>query len=106
MTHAANSNGQLNTDKPFSSDHPVADKVRETLHQSVDTVANKAAMTEESLRKSADSSAEAMAEKQAEMSAKWNNSKVKQYAVENPVATAGIAFAAGALIASFFGKKS
>lgn len=85
--------------------HPVATKVKDALHESVDALAERAAATEESLRETAQNSSENFTEKQAELSNKWNNSSVKQYATENPVATAGIAFAAGMLFSTFLKRK-
>ena len=94
---AANSKGE--------NAHPVSDRVKDTLHSSVDALSERVAKTEENLRNSATQSSEAVAQKRKEMEAKWEQSSVKRYAVENPVATASIAFAAGALLASFMRKK-
>ena len=85
--------------------HPVADKMKDTLHESVDTLSEKAAATEESLRETAHNSSQNIAAKHQEMQSKWNDSAVKKYATENPVATAGIAFAAGMLVSTFLRKK-
>lgn len=89
----------------INSGHPLTDRVSEALHTSVDTVSEKAASAESQFRHNADSSAAALKNQTAEVQNKWNNSKVKQFAAENPIATAGIAFATGALIAGFFSKK-
>ncbi|MGK2231812.1 MAG: ElaB/YqjD/DUF883 family membrane-anchored ribosome-binding protein [Colwellia sp.] len=94
-----------NTDKQTKSTHPIADKVQGTLHESVDTLAQKAASTEDRLRNAAQSSGESLAAKQAEVKEKWEQSSVKKYATENPVATAGIAFAAGVLLTSLLLRK-
>jgi len=94
-----------NTDKHTKSTHPIADKVQGTLHESVDTLAQKAASTEDRLRNAAQSSGESLAAKQAEVKEKWEQSSVKKYATENPVATAGIAFAAGVLLTSLLRRK-
>lgn len=88
-----------------NSKHPVADKVKDTLHESVDALAARAAVTEESLRDGAQNSSENFAEKQAELQSKWNDSSVKRYATENPIATAGIAFAAGMLFTAILKRK-
>ena len=91
--------------KEATSTHPVADKVQDTLHESVDTFAQKAATTEERLREAAQSGSENLAAKQQEVQAKWDQSAVKKYATENPIATAGIAFAAGVLVTSLLRRK-
>ncbi|MEG3768349.1 DUF883 domain-containing protein [Alteromonas sp. 14N.309.X.WAT.G.H12] len=85
--------------------HPYTDKAQETLHSSVDKLASSAAKAEENLRASAADSAENMAERKAQLDAKWKRSGVRKYAIENPIATAGIAFAAGMLVTSLLRKK-
>jgi ElaB/YqjD/DUF883 family membrane-anchored ribosome-binding protein len=91
--------------KKSKSTHPVSDKVQDTLHESVDNIAEKAASTEDKLREAAQSGSENLAAKQKEMQDKWQQSAVKKYATENPVATAGIAFAAGVLLTSLLRRK-
>ena len=46
-----------------------------------------------------------MSERKRLAEQKWQASSVRNYAVENPVATAGLAFAAGMLVTSLFRKK-
>jgi ElaB/YqjD/DUF883 family membrane-anchored ribosome-binding protein len=46
-----------------------------------------------------------MAERKRLAEQKWQASKVRNYAIENPLATAGIAFAAGMLVTSLLRKK-
>jgi ElaB/YqjD/DUF883 family membrane-anchored ribosome-binding protein len=87
------------------SNHPVADKMKDTLHDSIDTLSEKAAATEQGLRDSAAKGSEDFAERKEQLEQRWNGSSVKQYAVENPVKTAGIAFAAGALLATILRGK-
>lgn len=94
-----------NSIKKSTSTHPVSDKVQNSLHESVDTLAQKAASTEERLRDAAQSSSESFAAKQHEVQEKWQQSAVKKYATENPIATAGIAFAAGVLLTSLLSRK-
>lgn len=98
-------NTTSNSAKKTASTHPVADKVQSTLHESVDTLAQKAASTEERLREAAHSGTENFAAKQQEVQAKWEQSSIKKYATENPIATAGIAFAAGVLLTSILRRK-
>lgn len=93
------------SDVKSSSGHPVSDKVKDTLHDSVDTLAKKAAQTESSIRETAQASSEALSRKQEEVQAKWESSSIKKYASENPVATAGIAFAAGMLLTTLLKRK-
>lgn len=88
-----------------NSKHPVADKVKDTLHESVEALAARAAITEETLREGAQNGSENFAEKQAELQAKWNDSSVKRYASENPITTAGIAFAAGMLFTAILKRN-
>lgn len=87
------------------STHPFTDKAQETLQSSVDRLAQSAARAEENIRASAADSADNMAARKAEMDAKWKASGVRKYAVDNPVAAAGIAFAAGMLVTSLLRKK-
>jgi hypothetical protein len=88
-----------------SSAHPVSDKIKDSLHESVDTLAEKAASTEASMRDAAQHGTENFAAKHQALETKWNESGVKKYASENPVATAGIAFAAGMLLSTFLKRK-
>lgn len=88
-----------------TSSHPVTDKVQDSLHDSVDTVAGKAAQAESSMRAKAAETADNMTERKRIAQEKWEGSAVRKYAVENPIATAGLAFAAGMLVTSLL-KKS
>ncbi len=87
------------------STHPYTDKAQESLHSSVDKLASSASRAEERLRETAADSAENMSARKKEMEAKWQKSGVRNYAVENPIAAAGIAFAAGMLVSSLLRKK-
>lgn len=88
-----------------TSTHPYTDVAQDTLHSSVDKLAKSAAKAEENLRATAADSAENIAARKAQMDAKWQASGVRKYAVENPVAAAGIAFAAGMLVTSLLRRK-
>ena len=103
-THTAQPNPSLENgiDKTKS---PLTEKVRETLHDSVDALATKAADAEAGLRDGTKESADAIENQAQKFQSRWEQSRVKQYASENPVAAAGIAFAVGALAASFFSRK-
>lgn len=93
------------TSKAANKGSPVTEKASAALHKTVDTLADKAASTEEKLRTTASNSAESMANQQKMIQEKWDSSKVRGYAVENPLATAGIAFAAGVLLTSLLRKS-
>ena len=86
-------------------DSPIADKVSETLHHSVDSLAEHTSVAEEKLRQAASSSVETMTDKQQQAKDYWDNSAVGKYTKENPVKTAGIAFAAGMLLTTLLRKK-
>ncbi|TYK65730.1 DUF883 domain-containing protein [Colwellia echini] len=87
------------------SNTPISDNVTETLHQSVDTLGEHAANAETRIRETASHSSETIADKQIQLKEYWDQSNVGKYAKENPLATAGIAFAAGMLLSSFLRKK-
>ncbi|MCU7555855.1 DUF883 domain-containing protein [Alteromonas sp. ASW11-19] len=87
------------------STHPMTDKLQETLHSSVDKLAGTASVAEENLRDTASASAENMAARQRLAKQKWQASSIRKYAVENPVAAAGIAFAAGMFLTSILRKR-
>ena len=84
---------------------PIAEKVTETLHQSVEQLGQKAAQTEESIRKASQDSAKSIEKNQVKAKRMWDQSAVGQYTKEHPVASAGIAFAAGMLLSSLLTKK-
>lgn len=100
---AKNTSTKTNTSK--EQGHPVTDQLKETLHQSVDKLADNASVAEENIRRTATSSAENMSERKRLAEQKWQASSVRNYAIENPLATAGLAFAAGVLVTSLFRKK-
>ena len=78
-----------------TSTHPMTDKLQSTLHESVDT----------SMRETSSATADNLAARKRLAKQKWQQSKVRNYAVENPLAAAGIAFAAGMLVTTLL-KKS
>ncbi|MGQ8365422.1 DUF883 domain-containing protein [Glaciecola sp. 1036] len=91
--------------KVTQNEHPVSDSVRETLHKSVDALAEKAAYAETSMRNGAARGSESIVEGKERATKAWKESAIKRYATENPVATAGIAFALGAMAASLIRRK-
>jgi ElaB/YqjD/DUF883 family membrane-anchored ribosome-binding protein len=91
--------------KTIQEDHSVTDKLQDSLHHSVDVLAEKVGSAEESIRETAHNSSETFVKKQSEIEDKWNKSAVKKYAIENPIASAGIAFSVGVLVSSFLKRK-
>jgi ElaB/YqjD/DUF883 family membrane-anchored ribosome-binding protein len=75
------------------------------MHSGVDTLADKAGSAEEKMRDSLHAGAEALSEKQQQIQTAWRQSEVRMFAKRNPLATAGIAFAAGMLLTSFLRRK-
>ncbi|MDP2715034.1 DUF883 domain-containing protein [Rheinheimera sp.] len=100
-TNQANSaaNGGLNS--------PVTAKASEAAHHAVDAMAVKAAAAEDTLRKTAASSQETLAHKQEEIKQQLQStySKSREFAAQNPLAAAGIAFAAGILVSSLLRRR-
>ena len=94
-----NNNGALNS--------PITAKAREAAHHAVDAVSSKAANAEDSLRKTAASSQETLAHKQEEIKQQLQSSysKTRELAAQNPLATAGIAFAAGMLVTALLRRR-
>ncbi|GAB2697110.1 DUF883 domain-containing protein [Aliiglaciecola sp. 3_MG-2023] len=105
MSNQAHSASNIPKQGRDESDTPIADKVTDALHHSVDSLSKQAAKTEEKVRHSASASAEAMSEKQQEALDFWNSSAVGKFTKENPVATAGIAFAAGMALTALLKRK-
>lgn len=81
---------------------PVTERASEAAHHAVDAMAGKAATAEDTLRKTAASSKATIDQKQEELKMQMQSSyeRSKQFAQENPVAAAGIAFAAGMLVSA------
>ncbi|WP_199611068.1 DUF883 domain-containing protein [Flocculibacter collagenilyticus] len=115
MASQANPNKSNSTNTKNSAANPATanaahedfftDRVTSALHETIDNLAARAHNTEESVRNAASQSAHALTEKQHELQQNWQKSKVRTFASKNPVATVGIAFAAGALLTSLFSKK-
>jgi ElaB/YqjD/DUF883 family membrane-anchored ribosome-binding protein len=101
----ASTTANSDTKSSAQSASPLTEKTSEALHKAVDSLAEKAAGGEEKLRGSATHSAESIAKQQKELQDKWQNSKVRSYASENPVAAAGIAFAAGVLVSTLLRRS-
>ena len=95
-----------NVQSATATGSPLTDKAKDALHHSVDAMADRAAKAEGAVRNTADRSAESLSATQDKIINQWKGSQIKQFATENPIATAGIAFAAGMLITTLLrGRK-
>lgn len=90
------------------SNSPVTEKATAAAHHAVDAVSLRAASAEDTIRKTAASSGEALHEKQEQIKHQLQGSyqRTRAMAVENPLAAAGIAFAAGVLVTALFRRGS
>jgi ElaB/YqjD/DUF883 family membrane-anchored ribosome-binding protein len=86
---------------------PMTEKAAEVTHQAVDTVAEKAAAAEDKLRKTAASSQETLAQKQQDLKKQLQQSYNKgcEMAAQHPLATAGLAFAAGVVLTALLRRR-
>ncbi|MEO3680375.1 DUF883 C-terminal domain-containing protein [Rheinheimera sp. FR7-31] len=107
MASATSTNSQANSKANSGLNSPVTAKASEAAHHAVDAVAAKAANAEDSLRKTAASSQETLAHKQEEIKQQLQSSysKTRELAAQNPLATAGIAFAAGMLVTALLRRR-
>lgn len=76
-------------------------------HKAIEAMADKARVAETATRQTASESSEALAErrKQLQAQAQLMSENAQGFVQKHPLASAGIAFAAGALIASCFSNK-
>lgn len=102
-TTQSNSKGNGN----MGLNSPVTDRASQAAHHAVDSMAEKASAAEDSLRKTAASSRESIAHKQEEIKHQLQAgySKTRELAAQNPLATAGIAFAAGILLTALMRRR-
>ena len=107
MASSTSANSQTNGKADSRLNSPVTTKASEAAHHAVDAVAAKAANAEDSLRKTAASSQETLAHKQEEIKQQLqlSYSKTREFAAQNPLATAGIAFAAGVLLTALLRRN-
>ncbi|WP_333609701.1 DUF883 domain-containing protein [Arsukibacterium sp.] len=86
---------------------PVTERASEAAHHAVDAMAEKAATAEDSLRRTAASSKATIDQKQEELKMQMQSTfeRSKQFAQENPIAAAGIAFAAGMLVSALLRRN-
>jgi len=98
---------QTNSKDSSALNSPATAKATEVTHHAVDAVAEKAAVAEDTLRKTAASSQETLALKQEEIKLQLQSSysKTRELAAQNPLATAGIAFAAGVVLTALLRRR-
>lgn len=82
------------------SGSPLTEKATAAAHHAVDAMSTKAASAEETIRKTASESSEAWHQRQEQLQQQLESGyqRTRSFAAENPVAAAGIAFAAGVLL--------
>ena len=107
MASSQSATNQANSKTNSGLNSPVTTKASEAAHHAVDAVAAKAANAEDSLRKTAASSQETLAHKQEEIKQQLQTgySKSREFAAQNPLAAAGIAFAAGILVSTLLRRR-
>ena len=81
---------------------PFTEKTVAAAHEAIDRLSERVAKTEERLRGAANQGQQSWTEKQEEVRAQGEGSvsSARDYARENPLMTAGIAFAAGLIVAN------
>jgi len=81
---------------------PFTEKTVTAAHEAIDRLSERVAHTEERLRSAASQGQESWTEKQGELRTQFDESVsgAREYARENPLMAAGIAFGAGLLIAN------
>lgn len=101
------STAQAKSAKKHNGKAPYAEMARDHGHAAVDTMSDKAAATEERIRETAASSSEAISEKQAQakQAASKTRTEIESFAKQNPLAAAGIAFAAGAVVSTLIRRR-
>jgi ElaB/YqjD/DUF883 family membrane-anchored ribosome-binding protein len=107
MASSQSTTAQANGKSNHDLNSPMTAKASEAAHHAVDAVAVKAAAAEDTLRKTAASSQETLAHKQEEIKQQLQSSysKTRALAAENPLATAGIAFAAGIVLTALLRRR-
>ena len=107
MATSQSATNQANSSGNSGLNSPVTAKASEAAHHAVDAMAVKAAAAEDTLRKTAASSQETLAHKQEEIKQQLQSgySKSREFAAQNPLAAAGIAFAAGMLVTALLRRR-
>lgn len=90
------------------TDSSMSEKASAAAHEALDKVTDTAMHAEETLRSVAASSAESLAEgrEHAQLQFESSVAKARVLVAENPLAAAGIAFAAGIIVSNFLQKRS
>jgi len=107
-TQAAKTHPKSKTSEEKQDEHSSwSEKAAGIAHETVDSVALKAASAEETLRDAASNSSESFQENKLVLEDKINESiaKARIAAAKNPLATAGIAFAAGMLLTALIRRR-
>ena len=99
QTRAGSRNGE--------SSHPTTERLASMAHDTVDRVAEVANEAEREVRGAAARTARQAREvgEQAMETADENISKLRAYVEENPLLSAGVAFAAGMVLVSLLGRR-
>jgi ElaB/YqjD/DUF883 family membrane-anchored ribosome-binding protein len=107
MASANPTTAQTSSKSNSNLNSPTTDRASQAAHHAVDSMAERASAAEDTLRKTAASSRETIAHKQEELKQQLQSSysKTRALAAENPLATAGIAFAAGMLITALLRRR-
>lgn len=90
-----------------STETPIAETARKHAHNTVDKIADQALSAEHNLRSAAENSTQNITEAQQQLREKFDTSvdKAKQLSKDHPLATVGIAFAAGVLISALLRRS-
>lgn len=93
--------------KAETKNAPFTEKAQAAAHETIDKAAARASAAEEQVREAVENSGESLAGKKAalEMEMTTATEQARKFIVENPLAAAGIAFTAGLLITSLFGRR-
>jgi ElaB/YqjD/DUF883 family membrane-anchored ribosome-binding protein len=107
MASSQQTTNQSNSASNSALNAPVTERASEAAHQAVDAMAGRASTAEDTLRKTAASSRESLAHKQDEIKQQLQSSysKTRELAAQNPLATAGLAFAAGMLVTALLRRR-
>ena len=94
--------GSRNNESDDNSGNPTTDRLAAMAHETIDRVAETANHAEHEVRSAATRTAEKAKHAQDQMvaTADENLSKVRSYVQQNPLTSAGIAFAAGVILSS------
>ena len=87
---------------------PFTEKAKAAAHETIDKAAERASAAEEHLREAVENSGESLADKKAAIELEFDTAanQARKFIVENPLMAAGIAFTAGWLVTSLFGKRN